>query len=70
MADDPDIAPRTIDAEVLYDLRARCFGAAKSLHTLADGQPNRYERHRLSAKAQGVDLALSYLDEVIRDSPK
>lgn len=53
----------------LYDLRSRTFRAASRLREMAEDAVGD-ERRRLVAKAQGVELAMSYLDEVLRDVPK
>lgn len=56
----------------LTDYRDRLERAAKDLRLMAD---MRYDRHlpldaaRLSGKAEGVRLALSYLDEYAGDAP-
>lgn len=51
------------------DLRERLSQAAATLDEMAEPlkrATERHEHHRLKAKAEGVRLAISYLDEATR----
>lgn len=54
--------------DVLADLRDRLRRAATDLEQLADEASSDSEALRLVAKAAGVDLARSYVEEAIRDA--
>lgn len=52
----------------LQDLRDRLAAAADHLDSLASQQPRHTEEQgRLRGKAEGVRLAMSYMDEALRD---
>jgi len=50
----------------LESLERRIVGASRELETMAERQPDTSERLRLAHKAQGVRLALSYLQDETR----
>lgn len=55
------------EADVLAAVRTRCVKAVSDLHEMAYGMVvDEAERRRLNAKARGVTLAISYIDEEIR----
>lgn len=56
-----------IAAEIfLGDLQERLTAAKDELSDMADASPGKTESARLAGKAEGVGLALSYLDEYFR----
>lgn len=59
----PELKPMTT-AEVLADLRARLNGAVTHIYNQSVNARTDEQSARLRAKADGVRLALSYLDEV------
>ena len=62
--DSPANAP--INGAALRDLRNRLFEKAVMLRTAADKTGTAHEVSRLSGKADGVTLAISFLDELIQ----
>lgn len=57
----------TNDYGALKDLEQRLSDKALALSDLADETADQDERRRLRAKAEGVDLALSFVQEYLRD---
>jgi len=53
--------------DALVDLRARCVRAAAALDELAAAASPVPEFWRLSGKADGIRLALSYIDDQLRE---
>jgi hypothetical protein len=61
--------PRPITEYVrLRDLRVRLASAEQNLDLMAMDAPTDVEMYRLQGKASGVGLALSYVDEMLRES--
>lgn len=59
-------AERATESDVLRDLRDRLTKAASTLDASVDTYWEAAERSRLRGKAEGVRLALSYVDEALR----
>jgi hypothetical protein len=50
----------------MIELLARCRRAVTDLYALHDASTDLGERSRLRAKAHGVNIAVSYVEEAIR----